>query len=284
MDPLIVAKACTFTALGSLGLIVNSVQLILSCVDRSRTDSIFNIVLRSLNISDIFASMAFLFRGLLFILGLFTKTIEFMLFLELFWISNTAVMFSLACSFMHIMFIAIQRVLAVAFPLKIKQIITKTRCYIILAMLWVVSVTLAFINYFYAGVVSSILSLIALVAGAILVITYFIICYKMMKRNVLDVNNIEMQRRHQQRNREVLLYSVAITVFFIICHYPESIKPFVRFTDLFSFISKTLYPLNPILDTCLYFLWSYYKRRKQAVVNRTPQAENFQVRCPESAL
>ncbi len=181
-----------------------------------------------------------------------------------------AITFSFTSSFTHIVFIAIQRVIAVAFPLKVKHMITKTRCYIALAVLWIASALPVFVIA-QINIVSGLTSLAytGIITETALTFVYSIICFKTFRRDITNDFRDETQRRRQKSDREVLLYSVAITVAFIICNFPLSIQGFLgyRVHYHFAYAFHALYSLNPFLDTLLYFLWSYYKRRRQAVVN-----------------
>ncbi len=271
--------AYVYTAEGSLGLIVNIAQLVSIYRNKNQRSSVFGLALLSLNIADILASLSFTFAGSVLLAVIF-KIIDLKLFRDLSNVLTASIVFSMTLSFSHVVFVALQRMLAVAFPLRVKRIITKSRCYIILAFLLIISVGLASMRFFYIEV-SVVLSLLAIVVGIMLIVMYSVICFKTMRRSI-EINFSEAQRRCQQSDTEVLLYSIAITIVFITCNYPISLKNFIDYPQLIFTVSNVLFGLNPFLDTMLYFVWSYYKRRRRANLNNLPSEANFTTTSKES--
>ena len=253
-----------YTLTGSLGFIANVIQIIVTCRDKNRRNNVFGLAVLSLSIADALTSIVGIFTGVIIFL-INSDTID-SISERVGYFMTAAAKFSLTSSFTHAVFIAVQRVIAVAFPFKVKQLITKSRCYIILALIWTVSAGVAFvIPYFsiYTGLKS--LALTCIAAGVILMIMYSVICYKARGRDVVNNTSEEMQRRRQQSDRDLLLYSMAITFVFIFCNFPSSIKTFVKFSTAFEIAGDFLYCLNPFLDTLLYFGWSHWKRRRRRI-------------------
>ncbi len=139
--------SCIFVGTGTLGFITNLVQMIFICRDKKQRNSVFGITLLSLSISDIFVSIVQFYRGILSVLYLLL-VIDSRLFAKHSLLSSHGIAFSLASSLSHVIFIAVMRMLALVFPMRIKRIITKPRCKIILVFLWLLSIGLVAISNF----------------------------------------------------------------------------------------------------------------------------------------
>ncbi len=274
--------ACIYTTPGALGLIANVIQLILICRDKSQKNSVFGLSIFSLSIADLLASFTILLRGVVPIMAV-CGVIDSRLLRELDHLTIVATIFSFCSSFTHLFFIAILRLIAVALPFKVKQIVSRRRCYFILALVWVASLALALSSYFSfeAVVVSACLTMLS---GVMLVILYSVICYKTLKRNMHHNFSEEAQRRRRQSDRNVLWYSVAITAVFIVCNYSEVMRAFLEYPASMKILSAALFNLNPFLDTLLYFAWNYWKQRRQANVNQSPAVRNTPQGNNESAV
>ncbi len=253
------SNAYIFIGTGSLGIIANVTQLILFCRDKNRNRSPFGLTLLSLNAADVLASIAICLLGITH----FAVLVDSALFKSLKQVVTSALAFSLLSSITHIAFIAIQRVMAVARPLKVKRIITKSRCYIILALMWIVSVALAIAVLFAYKQGFMVLGGMGIAIGIALMVLYSVIYYKTKKRNSFDNTNGDMQRRRRQSEREVLKYSVAVTAVFVVCNYPKGLDHFIKFPLCLQITFNFLFSINPLLDTLLYFLISYCKRRRE---------------------
>ncbi len=266
MESLCRIKAYMFTSTGTLGFIANIIQLVLINRDKKQKNSVFGLALLSLSIADLLASMSFVFRGS-YLLGTTLNAIE----------SNEdrvwdypwavgAIVFSLTSSFTHVVFIAVQRVIAVVFPLKVKQIITKSRSYFIITILWITSVALAVIVHINIKYGIFILTCIGVLVSITITALYPIIYFKIKKRVISCDANARMLRRRQQSEKKVLMYSVAITLVFVGCNYPKGVNLYVHYPMYLRIASDLLYSLNPLFDTLLYFLSSYCKRLRESSV------------------
>ncbi len=270
----LVAAACVFIVTGALGVVANTIQLVFICRDRARKKSAFCLTLLSLNIADLLASLVFLSQGLLMIMR-HSLLIDFLLFNYIFKTFYSAGIFSVTSSYCHVVFIALQRVIAVALPLQVKHIFTKSRCFVILALMWIISLILPIIVYFYIGA-AFLMAVMSMITSLILTILYSVICYKTMKRGIVDNIGENMQRRREQSDKHVLMYSVAISIAFVVSNLPTSVNSFIPYPFVLSVISNILIILNPFLDTLLYFLWNYYKHKKQRLGNRALPVLNLQ--------
>ncbi len=173
--------------------------------------------------------------------------------------------------------------IAVASPFKVKQIITMSRCHIILALMWIISVALAIFVFFFIKLGFQVLAGIVIATNIALIISYSVVCYKTTKRNMASNASDNMQRRRRQSENEVLRYSVAVTITFMICIYPYCIEVFIGYQKYINLPSSFLFSVNPLLDTLLYFVLSYCKRRRERDRANTAPIENIQMSNCEAA-
>ncbi len=270
----VTAHAAIFTTTGSLGLAANIAQLILFCRDKNQNKTPFGLTLRSLNLTDLLGSSAVCLLGIAYCM-LGSALVDLALFESLIKPLYAVIALSLTLSITHVGFIALQRVIAVASPFKVKQIVTKTRCYILLAVTWIISIVLAVVVIFLHKVGFKVISGISIIFGIALMIAYTILCYKAMKRNIVNNTSENMLRRRRQSEKEVLKYSVAITIVYVICAYPVSINEFILDQTNFHLTCDFLFSINPLFDTLLYFMLSYCKRRGERA--NTAPVENIQM-------
>ncbi len=277
-------SACSLTAAGLLGFIANTIQLVLICRAKNQNNSVFALAVLSLNIADLMTSFVILISGVVRLLRLF-GIFDLSLSKKMIYPLITALTFSLMSSIFHVVFIAIQRLIAVVFPLKVKQILTKRRCYIILPSLWVTSIAIAIIAHINYKLAFTSLAYVGILICISLVVMYTVICYKIMNRNTVNNNNSEeRQRRRQKSERGVMIYSVAITIVFIICFAPKILSSFVTYPMYLGIISDMMYSINPFFDTLLYFLWSHCRQRERQEVSEPVPRQNLQNGSHESTL
>ncbi len=177
----ITSHAAIFTTTGSLGLTANIAQLILFCRDGNQNKTPFVLTLRSLNVTDLMASSAFCLLGIAYCM-LGSALIDLALFESLIKPLYAVIALSLTLSITHMVFIALQRVIAVASPFKVKQIVTKSRFYIMLTVTWIISIILAVVVLFLHKVGFKVLSSISIIFGIALMISYSVVCTRRKNR------------------------------------------------------------------------------------------------------
>ena len=249
---------------GILGLIANFLQLVFICRDKKQRNSVFGMILLSLCVADIFVSFFLSYSGITNLLNLFL-VIDLELSNKLIRTSfDIALIFSILSSFSHVVFIAVVRVLSLVFPFRIKQIITKLRCKIILVVLWFFSIGLAIISHL---IKVFILSYLAITTSCLLLLAYSIICYRMCKRRGIQGNE-STQRNRQKTDKHVLLYSMILTFIFCSCILPFSLSSLIKYriSLVRDYIILALLFINPLLDPLLYFFVSHCRQRRANVV------------------
>ncbi len=272
-------------AAGFLGLTANITQLILMRREADQNDSVFARSLLSLGVADLLTSLMILLRGILVILIFYLNEYQILLYDsqgEMY----AAYIFTLSLTFTHVIYVATQRVIAVAFPFKVKQILTKTRSRIILTSLWVLSLAFASTTFIEGSsdIAVLIFHYLVLMTGLILVAMYSVICYKTIHRHPVNNESEEMRRRRQQSDKEVLLYSIAVTVVFMWCNFPLAIiRTRKDYTRRVENAFQLLFVLNPFFDTMVYFTYSYFKRRRRATVPQVPRVAVVQTKSTEES-
>ena len=133
MEAFNVADFTIRLALGILGIILNAVQI--RMITRKRkTRQPFQITLLSLSVADLLIAITLLTSGVDYLL----ISLNIAHFKGWFYLVQLSFYgFSLLSSMLHVSFIALQRLLAVLYPLRIKRILTGRRCLIAIAVIWV---------------------------------------------------------------------------------------------------------------------------------------------------
>ncbi len=237
---------CTST--GLLGLIATFLEIIFISRDKKQRNSVFGIILISLSIADFLVSIAQIYRGIIDFLTL-TVVIDYELYSVLNAYSNVATVFSIASSFCHVIYIAAIRVLALALPLKIKQIITKSRSKVILLCLWLLSIGFSLVAYSTLG--NLLCASLAIVSTFILFLAYSIICWKLYKQHGIQGNE-STQRNRQESDKDVLLYSITLTLIFSLCYLPGSIFHFIKMPLFMMYVGVFCMPsTRPLIPYCI---------------------------------
>ena len=163
---------------------------------------------------------------------------------------------------LHIVIITIERLIAVIFPLKVKTVITSPRCAIALIFTWILSISLTLgLERIGGDHGRSILALVTLTTGAMIVCSYSFIIYSLIKRRSKILPNTT-----SAQNLSTVLYSLNITVVFIVSNYPWVFMTIT--TDSYNpeeipfNIETVLLWLNLVIDPIIYFLFHVIKNSK----------------------
>lgn len=161
----------------------------------------------------------------------------------------------------HIIFITIQRFVAVIYPLKLKIVVTSLRSAVSLVFIWISSISLAIVlkNINLEGFIGVlILGYVSLISGVVIIFSYGIIIYRLIKQRMKITPNTSSP--HKLRT---ILYSLTITAAFIVCNYPwvlTSIKRGACKSCEIPFnIESVLLWLNLVIDPIIYFLFHAIK-------------------------
>ena len=181
------------------------------------------------------------------------------------WYSNfflVCIYSSTLSSALHMMFIAVQRLIAVLYPFKASTWITRKRGIITVVVIWltstVSSVPLSTQCFTYHRMLSGSPFVIAI----FIIFCYIIINVKLMTRKVPRATT-----GHQAQSTSVLLYSICITVIFMFCAFPFSIHSVSQSGSAFKQNTSPSYVLHlfflqAVLDPIVYFFSNMLKRTR----------------------
>ena len=165
---------------------------------------------------------------------------------------------SVTCSSLHLIFITLQRLIAVRFPLSCGRIMTTKRCILVLLMIWVISMT----PVLFPGKRKYLMGAATLICGVVLAVAYSFIGYLLTKRG-----KIASSAAQSSQNMHVLAYAITLTLFFILCTFPLSFQIITKIGEKNTLNSNRgvvamifLYWLNPLMDPMVYILLKFFKR------------------------
>ena len=235
-----------------LGIALNSCE-IASLFHARRTKLPFDVALISLALSDLILALITLVLG--------TMTYVRPILMESKMYSNTfifCIYSSSLSSALHLLFIAIQRLVAVLYPLKASIWITRKRSIITLLLLWLASSVIAVpvpIGYY---IYNRIISFTPFVSAGVITACYFVINFRMMTRKSPTGAD------QQTQNISILVYSISVTAIFMICTFPYTIFAIqivarvsqVKFPDYTVY----LFYLQAVFNPFVYFFFQSWKR------------------------
>ena len=280
----LIAFSIAFVICGALGLIANIAQSVLLYRKR-KNKSLFDLSLSSLCAADIIVSLAFIAFGLAHILilskPLTSESVKVYKIVSV--IFSGAINYSLFCSLFHVVFIALQRLMVVFFPLKFKVMATKARCIISLAAVWVFSGGFLSLGHLKKSrAISEFYGYFIIALGGLLVIIYIAICYRVFKSAKVRL----APKRDETSSQRLAVHAVAVTTIFIVCNFPYAslqLRGIVPFT--YSWSLRVILALNPLLDSVVYF-FAVYCRNKRSMdaapssnTRQTNQHSSLASRC-----
>lgn len=238
------------TVIGIIGVVLTCSQFF--HLLRKKHLTTFNRTLLSLCIADLSSCISLSANGIVRINNS-TSGISF---------SKMAMNILIASSILHMIFIAVQRLVAVRFPLQVNLILNRTRSAAILLSIW----TLAFA---YGYVVARVFTKDAPTANSVSVFaTAFVLSslYVAIGHKISKENRIRLQKtqsKHNVKNRLVLFHSLLITVAFLVAYIPFAVyKLFLVSTSLPFFIFTILLTCSPIFNSFVYFKMQHVGRTK----------------------
>ena len=238
----------SFLAICFTGMILNAFE-IAALLYAKRTNLPFDITLISLAASDFSLAVAVV---LFTILELVQPTIAASIWYTK--IYTQIIYVSGLSSMLHMIFIAVQRLVAVLYPLKLSIWLTRKRCIITMCVIWlasiVTSVPVHYISYDYEK--NALYT--PLVTASAIMVCYIIISYRMITRKQLSATG-----GSSKQNLHVLLYSMTVTTIYIGCSVPSIIEKIIQGTLLAPFYTLCLNLLQLALNPIAYFFFHFLK-------------------------
>ncbi len=242
--------------LGGAGFVVNAVEIGCIC-HKGKQRTTFDLVLLSLSISDLLVSSSF---SIMYFAMLYLES-WLMLATYFFGVPGLLSTFS---SIFHAIFIGIQRICAVAFPLKVNRILGKFRCIVVIVLLWIASIGITLALILFPGVYSHAMGPSVLTSVILLILLYSCLLCIIKRKPTLS------SRTREQSNKRVMIYSFALMLVNLCCIFPFGIIQFyhIFYSSPIWFIRMSLIILicNPLFNSLLYFFISYCRKRSSSQV------------------
>eukprot|EP00794_Sanderia_malayensis_P018248 gene18248-20068_t len=235
--------------LGVLGFSGSTAQLVVFCRSK-KPKRPFDITMTSLRVADIFLSVLSIVDGVVFFIethdhkSLFSSVYLFGLH------------FVMGSMIFHMLFIALERLVAVRLPMKFQQLITIRRSITFLIVSWFLSIGIAILedrDFFNFGF-SVIFNYSIFASGLIAVIMYSAICY-FERKNQVAVAVGPSQTSPNRHNRGLVIHSVVVTMSFMLCTFPYAILTLKSLEQTYpETITQILLPVQPCVNAALFFL------------------------------
>ena len=251
---------------GFIGLLINTFEIV--HLLRSKQSTTFNKTVASLCISDLLSCLTFIGFGVTTIIkhqwGILSTDI--------------AMNILVTVSVFHLLFIGIQRLIAIALPLKVNQIFTARRCITILSLIWIAGTVYGIlVVLIFTSDRNLINSAAAFVSGMVLFALYIGIGWKIRQRNRTIPRTT--QSRQSLQNRLVFLHSVCVTIAFALSYLPFPLeKLFAPQRPITQYIFHSLMTLNPIIDALVYFSLQYYRHKQLKNITRMVVQRHYEMK------
>ena len=221
MNEQYIVWAAFLMVLSSLSIAANLLQFI-KIPNEKKKKSVFHMTVLSLSAADMLASAIFFTLGLRRLLKTKGMAADNVFFRFAF----TGCYFSVFSSCVHIIFIAVQRLIIICCPLTWKDILRIRRVQITLILIWCGSAIFAALSAIRLPFKQP-LSVLIFVSCAAITITYSLIPYCIVKRQ----DHASSSAARATRKKSVLIHSFLIMATFLICTFPYAIARFFSHTS-----------------------------------------------------
>ena len=244
--------------------------------------SAFEITLLSLSLANIICGLCFFFLPLtiMVVSKYFLNPSGVAAGLTLVAINEIFMEFSVSSSLLHIIIITLERLLAVTFPLKRKQLVGKKWPVLCVITVWVVSAVFTGTVWVSSGPMpwrytllesprDFVLPYVVIITGIILILTYGFIIAKIKKaRDTLSTDNqkhSDQNAKTKRRNEKALVFNATtVTACFILCTWPSAIKSiWISQASHLNMIFFSLVALKCFLDPIVYFFVQYFRDKRR---------------------
>ena len=223
MNAVVWVFCINYTACGLLGFAANSAVLV-KLYQKRKESTVFNKTLASLSITNTISDICFLVSGCILIYYFVSNQISIesiQVFIVLQYINRYAT----CISFLHVVFITVQRFAAITFPFRFKRVFTTKVVYIILILIWIAGLAIVSIYHFVFtvdGDPDAALSYSIVITGAIMLFSYAWIFYLLVKRGRMS-KQLNTSTRSDANNLKIFINSLGLTLLFFVCMFPSAI-------------------------------------------------------------
>ena len=240
-----VTHTFAFLAIGLAGIVLNVVEMILILKGRQYRVP-FQMSVLSLAVTDLLASLSLAISNtLVLVLKLDPPYPEILTEVH-----RLSVVFSTISSQLYVIFIAMQRLIAVLLPFSCKRIVTSFRCSVCLALIWIISLTVTGLIQNMADYIHA----LTVATGVVIALLYALIVYRVRNRPITGSSN---------SGSEVTLYSGILFLLYVACYFPFVCSAIIYGKDKgFDGPWITvfyLYWLNIVTNPSVYFLFKVFK-------------------------
>ena len=276
-----------YTACGLIGFAANSAVLV-KLYQKRKENTVFNKTLASLSTTNTISDICFLVSGCMFIYHFVSNqiSIENINILNVLQYVNR---YATCISFLHVVFITVQRLAAITFPFRFKRLFTTKVVYVIIILIWITGIAIVSIYHFALtvdGDPDAALSYSIVITGAIMFFSYAWIFYLLVKRGrvskQLTNNN---STRSDANNLKIFVNSLGLTLLFFACMFPSAILILLGSkASKLRILFASFLVFKTVCDPLMYFFTtkcSFRQRRKdegarvRAEISMTSQTEGL---------
>ena len=251
------ASVSIYITFSFLALVGNVVVLRL-LYKRGNGRTVFDVTVASLVFADLCTAIGFLASNISFLV--FLKTGDVSESVEKFFdIFFEFTIFCFIASILHVILITAERLCALFFPLKYRQVVTNKGIRWPILIIWMTSLSGSLVHALVLNGKQSdkAIGIMIVVSSGILCVMYSIIAIK-----ILYLKRRSMFK--SKRDRIVLMNSLAVTISFLVCLLPLAfgllgVDKSSKSTGLLS----SLVAVKLLLDPLLYFYVSFWKTRRE---------------------
>ena len=241
-----------FVIIISIIIIVNFIEILILIRNRKRLTN-YESLLLSLSISDFLVGLSAGSIKVLFRIGIFQDARHQQLLMA--W-------FSVACSLTHTVAITMDRLFAVAYPIKHRILSTRKNIKFLLIIAWSFSLVVFPISFIWKRHIELFLAVLIIPVGLAILISYsFIIKKAVIKRRrfLSTSTNCREQTVNIKIEFNLVCMCLSISVTFVSMMLPFSIFTIIYGTS--PTITKRLLVSNSMLNPLIYFFWKFIDKK-----------------------
>ena len=246
----------TFLIIPALIIIVNLIEIYLIGKRRHHITT-YEALLLSLSVADFSVGVS----TVVFTVGL-NKSISTVKL-----ISSPVFYCTLMSSLLHLSALTIDRAVAVVYPLKHRYWVSKTRIFICIIALWIISLVISLPLVLEQNVSSYkkiVFGYLMLVESGVMVVSYAIIIYMAVirRRKRLKTstgNRSSQQKKDMKKDLRLVLMSFAVVLSFSGLTFPFVVKIVANRKP--NFDEKLSFVINSMINPLVYFFWKFLEER-----------------------
>ena len=236
-------------SLGVVGMVANAMLFSIIRKDK-RKKSLFQITIFSLGVADFLVSLILAYSAIYFIFQEMKVFVVSQQFLQIFLANLT---FCQTSSFFHVLLITTERLVAVFYPLKFRNIFTKKACVIALIVAWTAPLPLCFVQHYQLRLV---FKPVAFVSGVFLIGSYTAICIQLARRSKSVI--VKASSEKGSTTFKIAAHALVVTFAFLI-----TTLPYLLMKDgdaSFTKIARLLMVSNVLINPVFYVLFAHCRQ------------------------